>query len=348
MKTKTRILVILLALMMSSCAFTRQASVQQPYFSQQVFYDQLSPYGQWVDYQNYGYAWIPNAGPDFVPYSSGGNWIMTEYGWTWASDYDWGWAPFHYGRWDYDNYYGWLWIPDNEWGPAWVTWRRAEGYYGWAPMGPGVNISMSFGNDYNNYNNHWIFVNDRYFGRNDIYRYYANQNDYDRIFRNSNVINNTYVDNRYQTTYVSGPDRAEVQRVTGRRVSSYAFQENNMPGQDLRNGQYRTYRPQIMKTNDNEQRPSPSRVTNLQDVRRPSERNSYNLQNGNRGRAQQQNAVNRQNAGNRQNNADRQDAVDQRNVRNNERAVQHQNAKKTRKSEQPKKSNSEADIRDRF
>jgi hypothetical protein len=103
-----------------------------------------------------------------------------------------------------------------------------------------------------------------------------------------------------------------------------------------------------MKTNDNEQRPSPSRVTNLQDVRRPSERNSYNLQNGNRGRAQQQNAVNRQNAGNRQNNADRQDAVDQRNVRNNERAVQHQNAKKTRKSEQPKKSNSEADIRDRF
>ena len=27
----------------------------------QVFYDQLSPYGQWVNYGNYGYVWIPSA-----------------------------------------------------------------------------------------------------------------------------------------------------------------------------------------------------------------------------------------------------------------------------------------------
>ena len=83
----------------------------------QVFYDDLSPYGQWIDYRGYGYAWVPSAGPDFIPYSTGGHWVWTDYGWTWVSDYDWGWAPFHYGRWDYDNYYGWVWIPDNEWGP---------------------------------------------------------------------------------------------------------------------------------------------------------------------------------------------------------------------------------------
>ncbi len=65
---------------------------------------------------------------------------MTEYGWTWLSDYPWGWAPFHYGRWDFDNSFGWFWIPGNEWGPAWVTWRRANGYYGWAPMSPGINL----------------------------------------------------------------------------------------------------------------------------------------------------------------------------------------------------------------
>ena len=122
-----------------------RASAQQPDVSFQVFYDQLSPYGQWIDYPNYGYVWIPDAGSDFAPYSTRGHWIITDYGFTWVSDYDWGWAPFHYGRWDYDNYYGWFWIPDNEWGPAWVSWRRADGYYGWEPMGPGISINISFG-----------------------------------------------------------------------------------------------------------------------------------------------------------------------------------------------------------
>jgi hypothetical protein len=236
---------------------------------------------------------------------------------------------------------------------------RASDYnWGWAPMGPGVNISMSFGNNYNTYNNHWIFVNDRYFGRNDIHRYYAYKNENDRIFRNSNVINNTYVDNRYQTTYISGPDRVEVQRVTGRRVNSYAIQEKNTPSQDLRNGQFRTYRPQIIKTSDNKQQPSPSNVTNLQDVRRPSERNSYNLQNSNTERTQQQNTGNPQNAGsqqnvrrrntinqrnavNQQNTGDRQNEINQQNVRKDERAVQQRNAKKIRKSEIPGESKSE-------
>ena len=38
--------------------------------SYQDFYDQLSPYGQWVDHPDHGYIWIPDAGPDFRPYSS--------------------------------------------------------------------------------------------------------------------------------------------------------------------------------------------------------------------------------------------------------------------------------------
>jgi hypothetical protein len=184
---------------------------------------------------------------------------------------------------------------------------------------------MSFGNNYNNYNNHWIFVNDRYFGRNDIQRYYSYNNDYNRILRNSNVINNTYVDNRYHSTYISGPDRGEVQRVTGRRVNSYSFQENNTPGQDLRNGQFRTYRPQITKTSDNKQQPSPSCVTNLQDVRRPSERNSYNLKNSNTERIQQQNTDNQQNAGSQQNGRSRRNTINQRNAINQQNTIDRQN-----------------------
>jgi len=63
----------------------------------QVFYDELSRYGRWVDYPDYGYVWVPNVGDDFRPYATNGNWVYSDYGWTWASDYDWGWATFHYG-----------------------------------------------------------------------------------------------------------------------------------------------------------------------------------------------------------------------------------------------------------
>src|SRR5437588_729802 len=80
---------------------------QQPQGSYELFYNDLSPYGNWVDYSGYGYVWIPtSAGPSFTPYQSQGYWTMTDYGWTWVSYYAWGWAPFHYGRWGYDNYYG--------------------------------------------------------------------------------------------------------------------------------------------------------------------------------------------------------------------------------------------------
>jgi hypothetical protein len=79
----------------------------------QTFYDELSPYGQWIDYPEYGYVWRPdNRYNDFQPYRSGGHWVWSEYdSWLWVSDYEWGWAPFHYGRWIYDSYDGWLWVP---------------------------------------------------------------------------------------------------------------------------------------------------------------------------------------------------------------------------------------------
>jgi hypothetical protein len=337
MKTKIKILTILLVLFMSSMLFTQPASAQQGYLSYQVFYDQLSPYGLWVDNPNYGYVWIPDAGPDFAPYSTAGHWVMSEYGLTWVSDYDWGWAPFHYGRWNYDDYYGWFWVPDNEWGPAWVTWRRGNGYYGWEPMGPGISVSLSFGREYYNDNNHWIFVRDRDIDRDDINRYYVNRTDRDVIIRNSTVINNTYIDRGRNTTYVAGPPRDDVQRVTGRRIDPVTIQENDRPGQDLRNGQLRIYRPQVMNNNNQGQRPAPSRIVDMKDVRRPSERNAANQQlnsnpsNNNRQGQQQnsvdrQNAVRQQNAVNRQNAARQQNAVNQQNTERRQNTVNQQNA----------------------
>jgi hypothetical protein len=276
MKSNIKTFVIILALIITSVVFSGKTSAQQPYVSIQVFYDQLSPYGEWVDYPNYGYVWIPDAGPDFVPYSTQGHWILTDYGWTWLSNYPWGWAPFHYGRWDYDQYYGWFWIPDTQWGPAWVSWRRAEGYYGWEPLGPGISLSVSFGRGYDSRNDHWIFVRDRDFDRSDINLYYVNRTDHDMIIRQSTVISNTYVDQRRNTTYVTGPARADIQKVTGRRVDPVVIQENSKPGQDLNNGRLTIYRPQVTKNNERGHSAAPSRITNLKDVRQPAERKVTN------------------------------------------------------------------------
>ena len=105
----------------------------------QQFQSQLSPYGSWEEMPNYGQVWVPSTaavGADFSPYSTGGHFIMSDYGWTWASDYDWGWAPFHYGRWMVMGGRGWCWIPGTTWAPAWVNWRWGGGYVGWAPMAP--------------------------------------------------------------------------------------------------------------------------------------------------------------------------------------------------------------------
>jgi len=254
----------------------QEASAQQGGVSFGIFYNELSPYGQWVDYPNYGYVWIPSAGPDFAPYSSNGYWIWTEYGWTWVSGYSWGWAPFHYGRWDYDNSYGWFWVPDNEWGPSWVNWRRADGYYGWAPIRPGISLSVSFGSGYTVPNDRWRFVRDKDFSRIDINHYYINRTNNVTIIKNSSVINRTYSDQSRHSTYVSGPDRADVQKITGRTIQPVVIHDNEKPGQNLKNGQLQIYRPQVQMNDENGRRPVPSRVVNLKDVKRPSERNVQN------------------------------------------------------------------------
>lgn len=273
-----KISVVLFVLLNSSCATQSQVSAQPGYVNNQVFYDQLSPYGQWVDNADYGYVWIPDVDQDFSPYSTSGYWVMTDYGWTWVSDYPWGWATFHYGRWDYNNNYGWFWVPDNEWGPSWVTWRTGNGYYGWTPMRPGMSISLSFGNDYRDLD-HWNFVRESDFGRSDINRYYADRNDYNRIIVNSRVINNTYTDRNRNSTYISGPSRSEVQRVTGRKISNITIKDNDRPGQTLNSGQLKIYRPQIQKNNDLGQKPVPTKITNLKDVRPARERTTPDQRN---------------------------------------------------------------------
>jgi hypothetical protein len=269
---------LLVALSTGAWIIPQVASGQQLSASYQLFYDELSPYGTWVDYPNYGYVWIPDRDPGFSPYETAGHWIFTEDGWTWVSDYPWGWAAFHYGRWDYDNYYGWFWVPDDVWGPAWVSWRRSPGYFGWAPLRPGISVSMAFGNDYRERNERWIFVRDRDITRRDIGRYYVNRTNNVTIINNSTVIVNTRRDDTRNATYIMGPGRDDVQKVTHATVNSVAIRDNNQPGHRLSNSELQIYRPQVQKRNGNGQVPAPSKVMKLNDVKPASERNVGNRQ----------------------------------------------------------------------
>ena len=98
----------------------------------------LDGYGQWIETDDYGQVWRPDAtvvGVDFTPYESGGSWEYTDAGWGFACDYPWGWLPFHYGRWAWFHGF-WGWVPGYHWGPAWVEWRHGGGVVGWRPLAP--------------------------------------------------------------------------------------------------------------------------------------------------------------------------------------------------------------------
>ena len=272
MKKLIRNFTFLITLTIVFILFPEKISAQQGYMNYQGFYDQLSPYGQWVENPNFGYVWIPYEESGFTPYLSNGYWVLTDYGWTWVSNYNWGWATFHYGRWDYSNDYGWFWVPDNEWGPSWVIWRSSGNYYGWAPMRPGVSISVTFDN-YNEPNDRWVFVRDRDFERHDIDRNYIDRSNNVTIINNSTVINKTYYDDSRHTTYISGPDRQDVEKVTGRTIKPITVREKDKPGEILNNDQLQIYRPVIQK-NISGNKLAPTKVTDIKDVKRIPERNT--------------------------------------------------------------------------
>ena len=205
------------------------------------FYNQLSPYGSWVNLAPYGQVWVASV-PNFQPYSSNGYWAYTTYGWTWVSNYSWGWAPFHYGRWGFNNRFGWYWVPGYEWGPAWVVWGSgANSMYGWAPLMPGMNhgVSLSLNLFPSNY---WTFMPSRYMGMNNIGNYYVNRSQNVTIINNTTIINNYGTENNGR--YSMGPSASDVQRQTGRTVQPMrvtSVSDNSRSG--VGDNELRVYRP---------------------------------------------------------------------------------------------------------
>jgi hypothetical protein len=219
---------------------------QQVAVNFQMFYDNLSPYGRWIEKPSYGMVWAPSVAIGFHPYYTSGHWVYAEFGWTWVSDYPWGWAPFHYGRWLYDSMDGWVWVPGTEWGPAWVVWRHCPGYYGWAPIGPGISLTIAFGPSYVIPHEHWFFVQDRYIGHKHLEKYYVRDNV--DIIRRSEIIHNTHIDNSRHITYVSGPHKEEVERISKRTIKPAVIVEKTSPGQKYSKGNLQIYRPEVKES----------------------------------------------------------------------------------------------------
>ena len=214
------------------------------------FYDELSPYGEWVLTAEYGWSWFPrNVHAGWRPYYQG-RWVMTEYGWTWVSYEPFGWATYHYGRWAWHPRLGWIWVPGRIWGPAWVSWQYGGGYIGWAPLPPEVGFQIGIGLQLGGFNlsvglqpHAYTFCEERLFLDPRLSDYTVPVARNVTIIRNTtNITNYTYVDNRVVNRGVE-PERVE--RATGRRLQRMRVAEStNKDRGEVREEEVRIYRPQ--------------------------------------------------------------------------------------------------------
>lgn len=230
----------------------------------QTFYDELQPYGNWINYPGYGYVWQPRQSSGFRPYESDGHWVSTVDGWAWASDQSWGWAPFHYGRWLNEPSIGWAWVPGYEWAPAWVTWGRYNDYYAWAPLAPGINFS--FGHTWRAPDNYWSYVPNNCIQQRNLNRYIVRDN------RNPVVVNNITIINNYnsynKSNYYRGPDYNEVEKYTHTTIHPVTIASAQRPGVtkiDNAN-RYEVFRPAVATNTTEATTARPARFKDLKDA----------------------------------------------------------------------------------
>ncbi len=260
MKTLKKILIALFLFTATEIISSQKSFAQVSVgVSMQVFYDNLSPYGTWIDYPNYGYVWMPIGLEGFSPYYSNGYWSYADVGWTWVSDYPWGWAPFHYGRWMLDPFYGWVWVPDYYWAPSWVVWRSGGGYCGWAAMAPGMNVSIT---SYNIPREQWVFVDQKYMGNKNISTYYGPRSSNEKYFSNTSVEKNTFNGKNRNTTYFAGPNKEVIEKASGKTISPMTIKESEKPGQKVSGNELAIYRPVVKPNTRDEKKPAPSKVVN--------------------------------------------------------------------------------------
>ncbi len=157
-----------------------------------VGYQDLDANGTWRVDATYGNVWLPNrVASDWAPYRDG-HWSWIDpWGWTWIDDAPWGFAVSHYGRWA-NLGSRWAWVP----GPA-----RLNAYYAPALVvfvgGANLRLSMASGNVGGVA---WFPLAPR-----EVYRpaYAASRGYFENVNRSNTVVNNTIINNFYNTTNVT-------------------------------------------------------------------------------------------------------------------------------------------------
>jgi hypothetical protein len=199
------------------------------------FYNNLAPYGYWVDRPSYGWVWVPrHIRHHWRPYSNG-RWVWTDYGWTWVSNEPYGWATYHYGRWNCDRDYGWEWVPGTDWGPGWVSWRQGGNYVGWAPLPPEVGWSAGGGLATGGFDlnagidpGSYCFVPGRHFLAANVATYI------DSPAQNVTIINNTTNFTNYRVeggrVFNQGVPVQQIAQVTGQPVRPFRLDVMNTGG----------------------------------------------------------------------------------------------------------------------
>jgi hypothetical protein len=225
-----------------------------------VFYEALSPYGQWIYDKTYGYVWAPTD-RKFRPYYTSGYWVMTEHGSTWVSLYPWGWAPFHYGRWIYDSFYHWIWIPDIVWAPAWVLWRTSGDYCGWTLITPGTSISAAMGSSYYVPDDWWLFIPRKYFLTHEFQSRCEPARNNPDLLKKTSVNTSTHTASSYEESYLTGPQADQFAR-TGLNAPLYAVKKMQKPGKStVGTNELSLYMPAIEKWEKGNE-PKPAKYAN--------------------------------------------------------------------------------------
>lgn len=203
----------------------------------EYFYDSLSPHGDWVQVEGYGYCFQPFVtvdDPEWRPYTDG-NWAYTDAGWTWVSNEDFGWATYHYGRWMKAGPV-WLWVPGDVWAPAWVSWRYSPEYVGWAPLPPEavwqpeVGFTFAVDTNYDIGPAYYSFVAIRHFGAPRLRTYiepWRRNVDYVRWTENCTHITYRQTDVRVTNIFIGGPDYVEINRYSERPLRRMSLRRDD-------------------------------------------------------------------------------------------------------------------------
>ena len=172
-------------------AFDRSESAR--YVSANVIgYQDLDAHGSWRRDPSYGSVWVPDrVGPGWAPYRDG-HWAWVDpWGWTWIDDAPWGFAVSHYGRWAHlrDT---WAWVPGPVQTPAWYA-PALVAFVG----GSNLQLTISGGNVGGVA---WFPLAPR-----EVYQppYATSRGYFENVNRSNTVVNNTVINNYYNTTNVT-------------------------------------------------------------------------------------------------------------------------------------------------